>query len=127
MTSRIFAASIALLGIGAIVAPVETSAGSGGIVAAPSLSARGAIRSFVGAPPAARTSLPPGMTRALPAHIRDFRMLRLGDHREPDFPLCGATRPMSRIIIHPNMGFRMRYPNTLTRRPKIFPSGPGRS
>jgi hypothetical protein len=87
MTSRMFAASIVLLGIGSTVAPVETLARSGGLIAATSLSARGAVRPFVGARPSAHTSLAPGMTREFPAHIRDFRLSRLGDHRGPGFPL----------------------------------------
>jgi hypothetical protein len=87
MTSRMFAASIVLLGIGSMVAPTGTSARSGGLVAAPSLSTRGAVRPFVGPPPSARMSLRPGMPREFPAHIRDFRMSRFGDHRGPGFPL----------------------------------------
>ena len=82
MTSRMFAASIVLLGVGAMVVPVETSARSGGLGAAPSLPARGAVRPFVAAPAFAHTSLPPGMTREFPGHIRDFPMSRLG----PRFP-----------------------------------------
>jgi hypothetical protein len=82
-----FAASIVLLGVGAMIAPVETSAGSGGLIVAPSLSARGAVRPSVGAPRFAHTSLRQGMTREFPAHIRGFRISRLGDHRRPGFPL----------------------------------------
>ena len=104
MTSRMFAASIVLLGIGSMIAPVETSAKSGGLIAAPSLSARGAVRPSVAAPPSLRTSLPHGMTgefrartgefRAhtgeFRAHIRDFRMrdfrfARFGDRRRFGF------------------------------------------
>jgi hypothetical protein len=62
MTSRMFAASIVLLGIGSTVAPVEASAGSGGLIAAPSFSARGAVHPSVTAPLSARTSLPHGVT-----------------------------------------------------------------
>jgi hypothetical protein len=98
MTSRMFAASIVLLGIGSMIAPVETSARSGGLIAAPSLSARGAVRPSVAAPPAARTSLPQGMTGGFRAHTgefrahirdfrtRDFRMARFGDRRRFGFP-----------------------------------------
>ena len=104
MTSRMFAASIVLLGIGSMIAPVETSARSGGLIAAPSLSARGAVRPSVAATPSVRTSLPHGMTgefrartgefRAhtgeFRAHIRDFRMrdfrfARFGDRRRFGF------------------------------------------
>jgi hypothetical protein len=83
MTSRMFAASVVLLGIGAMVAPVETSAGSVGLVAGPSLSARGAVRPFVGPPPSTHTSLLPGLLREFPGHMRDFRVSRFG----PGFPL----------------------------------------
>jgi hypothetical protein len=78
MTSRIVAASIFLLGIGSIVAPVETSAGSGGLVTAPALAAPASIRPFLGAPPSAHMSMPPRMSREFPARIRDFRLSRLG-------------------------------------------------
>jgi len=63
MTSRMFAASIITLGIGAMFAPVETSAGSGGFIAAPSLAARGA-------PPVARTFPPHRIIGAFPTHRR---------------------------------------------------------
>jgi hypothetical protein len=84
-----FAASIVLLGVGAMITLVETSARSGGLGAAPSLSARGAV----GAPTSGHTSLRPGMPRAFPAHIRDFRMSRLRDHRGPRFPLWWGYAP----------------------------------
>src|SRR5260370_34891699 len=87
MTSRSFGASIVLLGIGSMVAPVETSAASGGLIAAPSLSARGGVRPSVRAPRSGHRSLPQQMTREFSAHIRGFRMSRLGDHRGPGFPL----------------------------------------
>src|SRR5437879_9283597 len=87
MTSRMFVASIVLLGVGAMIAPVETSAGSGGLIVAPSLSARGAVRPSVGAPRLAHTSLRQGMTREFPAHIRGFRISRLGAHRRLGFLL----------------------------------------
>ena len=83
MTSRMFAASIVLLGVAAMITPVETWARSGGLHAAPSLPARGAVRPFVAAPAFAHTSLPQRMIREFPGHASDFRVLRLG----PGFPL----------------------------------------
>jgi hypothetical protein len=80
-----FAAGIVFLGIGSMIAPVETSAGSVGLIGAPSLSARGAVRPSFATPPLARTSLPRGMTGEFRAHIRGFRMSRFGDHRRPGF------------------------------------------
>jgi hypothetical protein len=85
MTSRIFAAGIVVLGVGSIMSPVETSARSGGLVAAPSSSARGAVRQSFGGPQLVHRSLPQGTTGAFPPHTRDFRMA--GDHRGPGFPL----------------------------------------
>ena len=93
MTSRMFAASIVALGIGAMVAPVETSAGSGGLIAAPSLSARGAVHPSVAAPSFAHTSLRRGMTGAFPTHVDGFRMSRPGDRRGPGFPMWWGYAP----------------------------------
>src|SRR5450755_4501334 len=87
MTSRMFAASIVLLGIGAMVAPVETSARSGGVIAVRSLSAGGVVRPSVAVPFFAHASFPHGMPGAFPARIRGFQMSRFGDHRDPGFPL----------------------------------------
>jgi hypothetical protein len=86
MASRIFAAGIVVFGTGAMAAPVESSAGSGGFIAAPSFAARGAVRPSV-AGPSAHTFLPRGMTGRLPASTSGFRMSRLGDRRGPGFPL----------------------------------------
>jgi hypothetical protein len=87
MTSRLFAASIVLLGIGSMISPAETLARSGGFVAAPSLPARGAARPSVSASFFAHTSPRLRMTGEFPGHMRGFRMSRRFDHRQPDFPL----------------------------------------
>jgi hypothetical protein len=84
MTSRIFAASIVVFGIGAMVAPLETSARSGGFAAAPSLAARGAVRPSVATPSFAHVFMPHRMTGGI-ATIRGFHVSRLGDHRGRDF------------------------------------------
>jgi hypothetical protein len=76
MTSRILAAGIVALGIGAMAAPVESSAGSGGL-AAPSFLARGAIHPSIAAR-SAHTFLP---------RIDGFRTSGPGDRRGPGFPL----------------------------------------
>jgi hypothetical protein len=78
-----FAASIVLLGVGLMVAPAETSARSGGFVAAP---AWGAARPSVATPISARPSWPQRMTGAFPASIKGFRMSRRFEHRLPGFP-----------------------------------------
>jgi hypothetical protein len=81
MTSRIFAAGIVVLGIGAMLAPVATSAGSGAPLAAPSIVAPSLVRpSFAG-------PLPAHGLGAFPAHMRGFRMLERGDRRGAAFPL----------------------------------------
>jgi hypothetical protein len=85
MTSRIFAAGIVVFAIGAMVAPVETSARSGGFIAAPSFAARGAVRPSVAAPSSARAFMPQRMTGGIPT-IRGFHVSRLRDHRGSDFP-----------------------------------------
>ena len=92
MTSRMFAASIVLLGLGSMVAPVETSAGSGGVIAAPWFSARGAVRPSIAARPSVHSAMR-GMTGAFPAHIGSFRMSRLGDHRRAGFPVWWGDAP----------------------------------
>jgi hypothetical protein len=79
MISKKCAAGMAALvtfGIGATIAPVETSARSGGFGAAPSMSAHGSVRSSFASPHSAL------------AHMRDFRT-RLGDRRgeRTGFPL----------------------------------------
>ncbi len=86
MTSRIFAASIVVFGIGAMAVPVESSAGSGGFIAAPSLAARGAVRPSVATPSSAHAFMPRGMTGGISANIRGFRMSRPGDRRGSRFP-----------------------------------------
>jgi hypothetical protein len=87
MTSRIFAAGIVVLGVGAMAAPVESTAGSGGLIAASSPAAGGAVRPSVAAPHFSHTFLPRAMTGGIPANIRNFRTLRLGDRRGLGFPL----------------------------------------
>lgn len=93
MTSRLFAVSIVLLGIGSIVAPAETSARSGGFGAAPAIAARGVARPSVSAPFFARTSPRPGMTGDLRARAAEFRMSRRVDHRQLGFPLWWDYAP----------------------------------
>jgi hypothetical protein len=87
MASGIFAAGIVVFGIGAMAAPVESSAGSGGPIAAPSFAARGAVRPSVAAPPSAHTFLSQGMIGRTPAGISGLRMSRHADRRGPGFPL----------------------------------------
>ena len=71
--------AIGMLGIAAMIAPVEASARSGGLAAAPSLSAHGAVRSSFASPHSALT------------HVRDFRMAHPGDRRGAvGFPLWWA-------------------------------------
>jgi hypothetical protein len=87
MTSRMFAASIVLLAVGSMIAPVETLAESNGFIVATSLPARGAVRSSVTATLSAHTSLPRGMIGEFPTHLADSRMSRPGNRRGPGFPL----------------------------------------
>ncbi len=75
-------ATVVSLGIGMTVLPVETSARSGGFVAAPLPSARGPIRS----------SFAP--LHSAFAHMREFRTARPGDrHGDTSFPLGWANVP----------------------------------
>jgi hypothetical protein len=79
MTSRIFAAGIVALGVGAITAPVSTSARSG--APAPSFVAPSLVRpSFAG-------PLPTHGFGAFPAHVRGFRFSERADRRGAAFPL----------------------------------------
>jgi len=78
MTYRMFAASIVVLGIGLMAAPVETSAGSGGAI---------------GAPISTHLSLPHGMIHGIPAHMKGFRMSGHRDHRHPGFPMWSGYGP----------------------------------
>jgi len=81
MTSRIFAAGIVVLGIGATMAPVETSAGSGGLPAAPSAAASALVRpSFTPPHPVHRFG-------GFPTHTGGFRMSEPSDRRVAGFPL----------------------------------------
>jgi hypothetical protein len=85
-----------ILGIVTMIAPVETSARSGGFVAAPSSSAPGAIRPSFASPHAVHQPLQHGTASELSAHVRDFRTARPGDRRgSPGFPLwwAGAYLP----------------------------------
>jgi hypothetical protein len=69
-------AALVTLGLGATMAPDETSARPGGFVAAPSLAAHGPVRSSFASPHSAL------------AHVRDFRTVRPGDHhRDTGFPV----------------------------------------
>jgi hypothetical protein len=75
MTSRIFAAGIVVLGVGALTVPVATSAGSGGPLAA------SLIRpSFAGPLPAHRFG-------GFAAHMRGFRISERGERRGAAFPM----------------------------------------
>jgi hypothetical protein len=83
MSSRIFAASIVVIGIGAMIPPVETSAGSAPLAAAPMV--RPGAPPHVAAPPSARRFVPRG-TGAFPRIDGFHRMSRLGDGRGQVFP-----------------------------------------
>jgi hypothetical protein len=83
MTSRFFAAGIVVLGIGAVMVPVETLAGSSGL-AAPSSLARGPVRPSFPAPHLTNRFLPRG---EFPRHIGGFRMSKAAERRGLGFPL----------------------------------------
>ena len=81
MIFRIFAAGIVVLGIGTMAAPVETSARSGGFVAASSLGARSFVRPSSAAPFSAHTFRPGGVRQ-----LNGFHMSREGEHQGPGSP-----------------------------------------
>jgi hypothetical protein len=61
MIFRVFAASIVVLGIATMAAPIETSARSGGFVSASSLGARSFVRPAIATPFSAHAFRPEGM------------------------------------------------------------------
>jgi hypothetical protein len=87
MSLRILAASIVVFGIGAMIASVETSARSGGFIAAPSLGARSAVRSSIATPFFAHPFRPERVPGAFSKRLDAFRMSREGERRGPGFPL----------------------------------------
>jgi len=92
MTSRMFAASIVLLGVGSMVAPTVTWAGSGGFIAAPLVPAGGAARPSISTrvfgPTSARLRL-----AGESARLGDFRLSRRVDRRQPGFPMWWGYAP----------------------------------
>ena len=86
MTSRMYAAGILALGIGAMGASVETWAGSaGGLASAPSLPASSVAGPAVARAPFAHTFQQHRMTRGLPLHVNGSRMARM---RSPPTAVC---------------------------------------
>jgi hypothetical protein len=82
--------AIGILGIGTMIAPIETLARSGGF-AAPSLSARGVVRPSFAPPHSVHLPLQHGFSGEFSGHMRDFRMARPGDRRGGQgFPLWWA-------------------------------------
>jgi hypothetical protein len=81
MISRIFAAGIVVLDVGAVAAPVATLAGSGGPLAAPAHVAPSLVRpSFTG-------PLPAHGLGAFSTHMRRFRMSEPEARRGATFPV----------------------------------------
>src|ERR1700690_4625480 len=76
MIFRIFAASIVVLGITTMAAPVETSARSGGFVSASSPGARSFVRPAITAPFSAHAFRPEPMRR-----LNGFHMARQEERR----------------------------------------------
>jgi hypothetical protein len=81
MTSRVFAASVVVLGI-AMVAPIETAARAGGFGAA-SPSAAGVARSSIAGARFAHMSPQHGFATSLPGHVNGFRMTGERNRRFP--------------------------------------------
>ena len=85
MTYRMFAAGIIAFAIGSMLAPIETSARSGGFIAAPAFSARGGVRATVAPSIAPRIAPFQRITGGIPAHLRGFGMSHLRDDRRQGF------------------------------------------
>jgi hypothetical protein len=69
MIFRIFAASIVVLGVATMAAPVETSARSGGFVSASSLGARSFVRPAIATPFSAHAFRPEGLRPFIGFHM----------------------------------------------------------
>ncbi len=109
MIFRIFAAGIVVLGIGTLAAPVETSARSGGFVAASSLGARSFVRPSIATPFSAHTFRPEGMRQ-----MNGFHMSRERERQSPGSPWWGYASYLPSYYpsdyAAPYAGFAYPYP-----------------
>jgi hypothetical protein len=87
MSFRIFAAGIVVLGFGAMIAPIETAARSGGFTAAPSLGTRGAARPSVATPFFSHPFRPERFSGAFSKPQNGLSMSREAERRGFGFPL----------------------------------------
>jgi hypothetical protein len=93
MIYRMFVTSIVALGIGSMIAPIETSARPGGFTSVPSLPAAGVARAAIAGARFAHMAPRHGMAGSFAWHVHGSRLEGARDRREPGFPLWAGYAP----------------------------------